>query len=60
MPVRVIPEKCPQNHRCPAVSTCPTEALTQEGNKAPVVDDDKCTDCGACVKRCPMKALVLD
>ena len=60
MAVRVIAEKCPQNHRCPAVVTCPVDALTQEGNKAPVVDEEKCTDCGVCVKRCPMRALVLD
>lgn len=60
MPIRVIAERCPQNHPCPSVRVCPTAALTQEGNKAPVVDEAKCTDCGECAKRCPMRALVLD
>lgn len=60
MPVRVIEAKCPQNHPCPAIRTCPTDALTQEGDKAPVVNEDECTECGACVEACPMGALVLD
>jgi len=60
MPLRVIERRCPQDHPCPSVRVCPTKALTQEGNKAPVVDDDLCTECGECVKCCPMRALVLE
>jgi Fe-S-cluster-containing hydrogenase component 2 len=57
MAVTVIPSSCPQNHFCPAVRVCPTDALVQEGFKAPVVDKDKCIDCGKCVKACPMGAI---
>lgn len=51
--------RCPQNHRCPSVSVCPVNALTQEGFAAPEVDMAKCIRCGKCVNFCPMKALVL-
>lgn len=57
MSVRVIIEKCPQNHKCPAIKVCPVDALTQEGNKAPVVDKDKCIECYKCTDYCPMGAL---
>ena len=49
--------RCPQNHPCPSVRVCPVDALSQVGNAAPVVDEEKCIDCGACVKFCPMNAL---
>lgn len=52
-------ENCPQNHSCPAVATCPVEALSQSGKAVPEVDQDKCVQCGACAKACPKKALVL-
>lgn len=57
MAIKVLERKCPQNHRCPSLKVCPTKALTQQGNKAPVVDEETCTDCGACVRSCPMGAL---
>ena len=60
MAIRVIEENCPQNHPCPAVPECPVGALTQEGFKAPVVDEDTCTDCGKCAEVCPRGALVLE
>ena len=56
MPIRVIISKCPQNHPCPSVKVFPTGALSQDGFKAPTVDAEKCTDCGACVDFCPMGA----
>lgn len=52
--------KCPQNHPCPSVRVCPTDALSQKGFSAPVVDMEKCIKCGKCVKFCPMRALVLE
>lgn len=52
--------RCPQNHRCPSVSVCPVNALTQEGFAAPEVDMKKCIRCGKCVNFCPMNALVLE
>ncbi len=58
--LKVIIEKCPQNHPCPSVKICPAGALTQEGFHAPVVDLDKCIRCGKCSTFCPKKALVLE
>lgn len=58
MPIKVIKDRCPQNHKCPAVSVCPVDALHQDGLFAPVVKTDKCIDCGKCAKFCPMGALV--
>lgn len=60
MPIRVIVSRCPQNHPCPSVKVCPVDALSQDGFKAPVVDEEKCIDCGACVDYCPMQAFVLE
>ena len=58
MKLKIIKEKCPQNHACPSVRVCPFGALTQNGYNAPIVDEAKCTKCGKCVKFCPMKAIV--
>lgn len=55
----VIPEKCPQDHKCPAMLACPVDALSQEGFAAPKVDEDKCIQCGKCVRVCPKGALVM-
>lgn len=60
MSINVELARCPQNHPCPAVRVCPVGALSQEGFAAPKVDDEKCTDCGACVKFCPTGALKND
>lgn len=60
MKLKVIKERCPQNHSCPSVRICPTNALKQNGNSAPTVDYDLCIECGKCVKFCPMKALILE
>lgn len=49
--------RCPQNHKCPAVSVCPVGALKQEGYNAPVIDDEACIKCGKCVNFCPMRAI---
>jgi len=57
MSVDVLKSRCPQNHPCPAVRVCPVGALVQRGFEAPVVDKEKCIDCGKCVRFCPMGAL---
>gem|GEM_PF-822884 len=51
MPV-VIPEKCPQDHPCPLVKVCPVGAISQLGFAAPVIDEEKCIQCGACLTQC--------
>jgi len=58
--LKVIKERCPQNHPCPSVRVCPVGALKQEGFRAPTVDHEKCIKCNKCVKFCPRMALVLE
>lgn len=60
MILKVIKERCPQDHRCPAMRVCPNGALQQNNYEAPTVDETKCILCGQCVKTCPKKALVLE
>lgn len=60
MSIKIVPERCPQNHKCPAVSVCPYGALVQKAYNAPVVDESKCISCGKCAKFCPMRAIVLN
>jgi len=57
--IKVIKEKCPSNHRCPAVQVCPVGALIEKGFEPPTIDDEKCTKCGKCTRVCPTGALTL-
>lgn len=57
--LKIIKERCPQNHICPSVAICPVGALSQEGFNAPNIDQDKCIRCGKCARFCPKQALVL-
>lgn len=46
-------QACPQNHPCPAVRSCPMEAIVQDDVfSAPRIVHDLCTDCGACTLAC--------
>ena len=38
------------------VRNCPEAAITMEDN-LPVIDYEKCTDCGTCKEKCPMKTI---
>jgi len=40
------------------VDVCPTDAITVEDHA--VVNEDECTECGACVPECPTEALSLE
>lgn len=58
MSVKVIKNRCPQNHKCPSVRVCPVNALKQKGFSAPIVDEEACISCKKCTMYCPMGALV--
>jgi len=36
---------------------CPVGAITQDGFGLPVIDEEKCIECGKCAMICPMKAV---
>jgi ferredoxin len=48
---------CPANHACPAIKICPEGAIEQQGNGLPVINADKCIECGQCIDFCPMGAI---
>ena len=57
MELAVNRNKCPQNHKCPAIAVCPQGAITQKDPfSLPVIDKGKCTACGKCIRYCPMGA----
>jgi Fe-S-cluster-containing hydrogenase component 2 len=59
--IHVHEAACPQNHPCPAVSYCPAGAIVQDSIFAPPrVDQELCTDCGACTRVCHVFAQVPD
>ncbi|HNZ42505.1 MAG TPA: 4Fe-4S binding protein [Bacteroidales bacterium] len=57
MALSVTKIKCPQNHRCPLITMCPADAITQTGTGLPVIDNTKCINCGRCLKFCPTGAV---
>ena len=57
--IRILEDRCPHSHACPAVRICPAKALSQEGMNPPVVDPALCTGCGLCTRKCPKGALQL-
>jgi ferredoxin len=54
----IIARRCPQNHQCPLVRLCPVGAIYQAGFAAPVIDPEKCIECGACPISCGYGAVV--
>ena len=55
--LKINPDRCPQNHRCPLIRLCPKVAISQEGVGLPSIDNDSCIKCMKCVKSCPMGAV---
>lgn len=55
--------KCDHSPFCPVKRVCPVGAVTQKaglfGAEVPVIDPDKCTGCGKCVRVCPHGAIAL-
>ncbi len=58
MSIKINKNRCPQNHPCPAVRVCPTGALSQRGFSAPDVDNQKCINCGRCIRMCAFGVFV--
>ena len=48
---------CPQNHSCPMIEVCPVEAITQSGFQLPVIDTQRCIECGTCLEICGKNAV---
>lgn len=40
-------------------TVCPFDAITMGPNRLPIINPDKCTACGICVKECPRQVLEL-
>ncbi|QZE14833.1 4Fe-4S binding protein [Halosquirtibacter laminarini] len=57
MALSIDPHRCPQNHKCPMLSICKYDAITQNGYGLPVIDKEKCVECGKCVRYCGMQAV---
>ena len=50
---------CSKNHHCVIMRVCKVDAISQENNYTlPILDNDKCVECGECVKVCPMGAVI--
>ena len=48
--------RCDASPFCPVKRVCPQGAVTQvTGGYS--IDDDKCSECGSCVRACPMGAV---
>lgn len=58
MSLTIDKSRCPQNHRCPMIKVCPVGAITQDGFGLPVIDAEKCIECGKCTKFCPKHAVI--
>lgn len=55
--IQVDKNTCPHNHVCPLIKACPVGAISQNQEGFPVIDCSLCIECGACVRKCPMKAM---
>ncbi len=58
----VVDERlCPQNHPCPAASSCPQGAIVQDDVfSAPRIDQELCTECGLCTRACRVFSFAAD
>lgn len=60
-PIIGYPVVCIQCQEAPCIPSCPAKALRRdEATSAIVLDEEKCTGCGLCVKECPYSAISMD
>lgn len=58
MPVLINFKICDNSKDCSGIEACPTGALFWDTeNKTIIVDNTKCTSCGACENSCPVGAI---
>lgn len=57
MALTIDKDLCPQNHACPLIAICPVGAISQNGFALPVIDPDKCIECGKCARKCGKHAI---
>ncbi len=55
-----LPVFCDHCEQCPALESCPPKALSRNENGLILVDEEKCSGCGNCVKTCSLGAIRLD
>lgn len=55
--ITVDKNRCPQNHKCPAIKVCPVKAISQKDFELPVINNNICVECLKCIKFCPMGAI---
>lgn len=55
--ITVDKNRCPQNHKCPAIKVCPVQCISQNNFELPVIDNKACVECKKCIKFCPMGAI---
>ena len=55
--ITIDKNRCPQNHKCPAIKVCPVNAISQTDYKLPVINNEICIECKKCIKFCPMRAI---
>lgn len=53
--IRIDTEKCSGGMKCMRI--CPTQAIRVRGGKATIIEN-KCIDCGECIKVCNNKAII--
>ena len=58
MAIYVDKDRCPQSHPCPMIPACPVQAITQQRNGLPIIDNEKCIECGNCAEICHMRAVL--
>lgn len=57
MPLVTIADAlCDNSPFCPARRSCPKTAIVPNGGSY-MVQEEKCTGCGACIRVCPMGAI---
>ena len=65
MSYTIVSDICEGKSDC--IPVCPVDCIhwvegktNAKGNKYPIIDNDTCIDCGACLAACPVEGAILD